>query len=363
MQTLRISGAGALQVAKLTVVMAALAGCTTVQTPTKGDPLEGLNRTIFTVNDKIDQYALKPVAKGYVFVTPQPVRDSVTNFFSNIGDVYIAANNLLQLKITDGVQDIMRIVINTVFGVGGLFDVATLAKLPKHDNDLGLTLGHYGVPTGPYLVLPLFGPSTLRDAVGSLGNYYVNPLSYIDPPGLSWALYGLNVVNTRANLLNASDVLEGAALDKYSFVRNAYLQRRQYLLSDGKQAQALPNYGDEAPLPKYEDVDAGAASAAGAPAGAVTGTAGTAAGTQAAPAKAAGASGTAAATPPQAASAAGATAGTTSGATGTAAKPEAASGSAETPPIDMNGGPETTQIPAGQLVPPTRFNFPSFKLR
>jgi phospholipid-binding lipoprotein MlaA len=184
-------------------------------------------------------------------------------------------------------------------------------------------------------VLPLFGPSTVRDAVGSIGNYYVNPLSYIHPDGLSWALYGLNIVNTRANLLNASDVLEGAALDKYSFVRNAYLQRRQYLLSDGKQSAALPNYGDEAPLPKYDDVDSGAAAGA--------------AGTQgAAAAKAA--SGATAATPPQAASA-------------TAAAPEAASGSSESPPLDLNGGPETTQIPAGQLVPPTRFNFPSFKLR
>ncbi|MCX4148431.1 VacJ family lipoprotein [Paraburkholderia madseniana] len=345
MQTLRKRGVRTVQIATFALAAATLAGCSTVQTPTKGDPLEGLNRTIFTVNDKLDQYALKPVAKGYVFITPQPVRDSVTNFFSNIGDVYIAANNLLQLKITDGVEDIMRIVINTVFGVGGLFDVATLAKLPKHDNDLGLTLGHYGVPPGPYLVLPLFGPSTVRDAVGSIGNYYVNPLSYINPPGLTWALYGVNVINTRANLLNASDVLEGAALDKYSFVRNAYLQRRQYLLSDGKQSQSLPNYGDEAPLPKYDDVDSGAAAAP--------------AGTQGAAAKASAASGEAAATPPQAASAAGAT----TGATGTAAAPEAASGGSETPPLDLNGGPETTQIPAGQLVPPTRFNFPSFKLR
>jgi phospholipid-binding lipoprotein MlaA len=342
MQTTRSGGAHAFQLGQFVVAAALLAGCTTVETPTKGDPFEGLNRTVFTVNDKIDQYALKPVAKGYVWATPQPVRDSVTNFFSNIGDVYIAANNLLQLKITDGVQDIMRIVINTVFGVGGLFDVATLAKLPKHENDLGLTLGHYGVPPGPYLVLPLFGPSTVRDAIGSVGNYYVNPLSYIDPPGLSWALYGLNVVNTRANLLNASDVLEGAALDKYSFVRNAYLQRRQYLLSDGRRRpSALPNYDDEAPLPKYDDVDTDGAAAA--PAGAVTGTAGTA-GTQGAAAKAAAASGTAVATPPQPAS-------------------ETPTGESETPPLDLNGGPETTQIPAGQLVPPSRFNFPSFKLR
>ncbi|MGF6612013.1 phospholipid-binding lipoprotein MlaA [Paraburkholderia sp. WSM4175] len=316
------SGARVLQFGKVAVAAALLAGCTTVQTPTKGDPFEGLNRTIFTVNDKIDQYALKPVAQGYVWVTPQPVRDSVTNFFSNIGDVYIAANNLLQLRIADGVSDIMRIVINTLFGVGGLFDVATLAKLPKHDNDLGLTLGHYGVPAGPYLVLPLFGPSTVRDAVGSLGNYYVNPISYVDPPGLSWALYGLNIVNTRANLLGASNLLEGAALDKYSFVRNAYLQRRQYLLSDNRRRpQELPSYDEEAPLPKYDEGEPGEAGA---------------------PAKAAPASGAAVGTP-QGASA-----------------PEAASG-AETPPLDLKGGPET-QIPAGQLVPPTRFNFPSLRL-
>ncbi|MCC8396465.1 VacJ family lipoprotein [Paraburkholderia sp. MMS20-SJTR3] len=332
-------GARAVQFGKVAVAAALLAGCTTVQTPTKGDPFEGLNRTIFTVNDKIDQYALKPVAKGYVWATPQPVRDSVTNFFSNIGDVYIAANNLLQLRIADGVSDVMRIVINTVFGVGGLFDVATLAKLPKHENDLGLTLGHYGVPAGPYLVLPLFGPSTVRDAIGSIGNYYVNPISYIDPPGLSWALYGLNVVNTRANLLGASDVLEGAALDKYSFVRNAFLQRRQYLLSNNRRGpQELPSYDEEAPPPKYDE-DAGAGAAA-APAGAVTGTAGTQGAATTAPASRA-----AAATPVQGASA-----------------PEAASGSAAGP-HDENGAPANTQIPAGQLVPPTRFNFPSLKLR
>jgi len=333
-QTAR-TGARVFQFGKVAMATALLAGCATVQTPTKGDPLEGFNRTIFTVNDKIDQYALKPVAKGYVFVTPQPVRDSVTNFFSNIGDVYIAANNLLQLRIADGVSDIMRIVINTVFGVGGLFDVATLAKLPKHENDLGLTLGHYGVPAGPYLVLPLFGPSTVRDAVGSIGNYYVNPISYIDPPGLSWALYGLNVINVRANLLGASDVLEGAALDKYSFVRNAYLQRRQYLLSDNRRRpQELPNYNEEAPLPKYDEDTGAGAGALAAPAAGASGTAGT----PGAAAKAAPASGA------------------------TAAAPEAASGSAEMPPVDQRGGPET-QIPADQLVPPTRFNFPSFKLR
>ncbi len=334
MQTMR------LRISTLAFAAVTLAGCTTVQTPTKGDPLEGLNRTVFKFNDKVDQYALKPVAKGYVYITPQPVRDSVTNFFSNIGDVYIAANNLLQLKITDGVEDIMRIVINTTFGVGGLFDVATLAKLPKHDNDLGLTLGHYGVPAGPYLVLPLFGPSTVRDGVGSIGEYFVNPLSYVHPDGLSWALYGVNIINTRANLLGASDVLEGAALDKYSFVRNAYLQRRNYLLTQGKGGSAsLPDYGDNAPLPKYEDVDGAAAAPA--------------AGGASAPGAASGpAVTTAPATAPAGASAP--TAATAAGAT-------PASGTSASPPLDMNGGPENDQVPADQIVPP-RLNFPSFKL-
>ncbi|MFC4707573.1 MULTISPECIES: MlaA family lipoprotein [Paraburkholderia] len=240
----------------------ALTACSTVQTPSKDDPWEGLNRSIYTFNDTIDTYALKPVAKGYVKVTPQPVRDSVTNFFANIGDVYNAANNLLQLKIADGVEDIMRIVINTVFGVGGLFDVASLAKLPKHNQDFGLTLGHYGVPAGPYLVLPLLGPSTVRDGVGMVGNYFINPLSYVNPAALSWGLYGLDVVSARANLLGASDLLEGAAIDKYSFLRNAYLQRRQYLLSDGHTSSNLPDYGDGAPPPNYGEPDEGAAAPA-----------------------------------------------------------------------------------------------------
>src|ERR1700754_1960007 len=157
----------------------------------------------------------------------------------------------------------MRILINTVFGVGGLFDVATLAKLPKHDNDLGITLGYYGIPSGPYLVLPLFGPSTVRDAAGYVGNYFANPISYIDSDAISWSLWGVQLINTRANLLSASDVLEGAALDKYSFVRNAYLQRRQYLLTGGTSG-ALPNYGAGAPPPNYDQEGAAAAPAAGA---------------------------------------------------------------------------------------------------
>lgn len=252
----------------LALAAAALAGCATVQTPTPGDPLEGLNRTVFKFNDTLDTYALKPVAKGYAWAVPQPVRSSVTNFFSNIGDVYVAANELLELKIADGVGDVMRVVINTVFGVGGLFDVATAARLPKHSADFGVTLGHYGVPPGPYLVLPLLGPSTVRDTAGLAVDYYGNPLSYVSPSGVSWALYGVNLVNTRANLLTTVDVLSGAAIDKYSFIRNAYLQRRQFLITGGDGADNVPNYDDS--LPKYDDgsqpAAASGAEAASAPA-------------------------------------------------------------------------------------------------
>jgi phospholipid-binding lipoprotein MlaA len=245
--------------AALVLAVAALAGCASVSTPTPGDPLEGLNRTVFKVNDTLDTYALKPVAKGYAYVVPRPVRSSVTNFFSNIGDVYVAANELLELKIADGVGDIMRVVINTVFGVGGLFDVATAAKLPKHSADFGVTLGHYGVPSGPYLVLPLLGPSTVRDATGLVVDYYGNPLSYVQPSSVSWALYGVNLVNTRANLLTTVDVLSAAAIDKYSFIRNAYLQRRRFLIKGSDGVDNVPNYDDS--LPKYDDDSAAGANA------------------------------------------------------------------------------------------------------
>jgi phospholipid-binding lipoprotein MlaA len=350
MQTTRIRNAA------LAFAVATLAGCSTVQTPMKGDPFEGFNRTMFTVNDTVDKYALKPVAQGYQWAVPQPVRTSVTNFFSNIGDVYIAANNLLQLKITDGVEDIMRVAINTLFGVGGLFDVATLANLPKHDSDFGLTLGHYGVPPGPYLVLPLFGPSTVRDGAGLIVDHYGNPLTYVNPSSVSWALYGVHLVDTRANLLATGDLLSGAALDKYSFVRNAYLQRRQYLISDGKGASAgLPNYGES--LPKYDGVENGPASAAAGASGAAPAQA-----PQAGASAPQGASAAAAAAPAQAPQA-GASA--PPGASAAAAD-AAASGVAPANPaalVGPNGQP--TVVPSQQMVPPQQpfnFNFPAIRL-
>jgi phospholipid-binding lipoprotein MlaA len=233
-----------------------LAGCATTRTPSPADPLELVNRPIFTFNDTIDRYAFRPVAQAYNWALPQFVRNSVSNVFSNIGDVYTAANEFLQGKVTDGTQDVMRVTINTLFGLGGLFDVATQARLPKHQQDFGLTLAHYGVPSGPYLVLPLFGPSTLRDSAGFLVDRYADPTTYIDPVYMRNVLYGIRLVNARAALLNASDLLADAALDKYSFVRNAYLQRRDYLISQDKRQTSSGN-GDGG-LPVYTDPESGA---------------------------------------------------------------------------------------------------------
>jgi phospholipid-binding lipoprotein MlaA len=221
-----------------------LVGCSTVQTPSKEDPLEGFNRTVFKVNDKVDRAVFRPVAKGYNAVLPQPVRTSISNFFSNIGDVTVAANLYAQGNVAGGTESVMRVVINTVFGLGGLFDVATQAKLPKHQADFGMTLGHYGVPAGPYLVLPFFGPSTVRDATGLIVDRFADPTTYIKPDWLSYTLFGVHAISLRASYLNATDLLADAALDPYSFVRNGYLQRRHYLLGQTDGA-ALPNYGDD----------------------------------------------------------------------------------------------------------------------
>jgi phospholipid-binding lipoprotein MlaA len=220
-----------------------LTACSTVQTPSKGDPWEGFNRTVFSFNDKVDNAVIQPVAQGYVRVLPQGVRTSISNFFSNIGDVTVAANKFAQGDITAGTETVMRVAINTLFGLGGLFDIATQARLPKYHADFGLTLGHYGVPTGPYLVLPILGPSTVRDATGFAVDRFVDPTSYVSPTWASYVLYGVHAISVRASLLGATDLLSSAALDKYSFVRNAYLQRRQSFLHETGDTP-LPSYGD-----------------------------------------------------------------------------------------------------------------------
>jgi phospholipid-binding lipoprotein MlaA len=239
-------------------LLGVLGGCATGPGRSADDPLEGVNRATYQFNDVLDRAVAKPVAKGYNAVTPGPIKTMVNNFFSNIGDATVMANDLLQGKITDGTEDFMRIVMNSFFGIGGLVDFATPAGLPKHDQDFGLTLGHWGVPAGPYVVLPLFGPSTIRDAAGFAVDLEASPTSYLRP-AIRNILYPLNFVSTRARYLGATDLLSAAALDKYSFTRDAYLGRRKYQLNGGKD-DTLPDYGNDPAAPAAKPGD-GAATA------------------------------------------------------------------------------------------------------
>ena len=208
------------------------------------DPLEGFNRAMYTFNDKLDRYLLKPVAKGYRKVTPTPVRRSVSNFFGNLHDVPIMLNNLLQGKPKQAASDFSRFFVNSTVGIFGLFDVATKWELPKHDEDFGQTLAVWGVGSGPYLVLPFFGPSNMRDAPALVVDWETYPPNHMKDSGTRDKMFVLEVVDKRAQLLEAGDILEQAAgQDPYVFVREAYRQRRKYLIYDGNPPQAAPPPG------------------------------------------------------------------------------------------------------------------------
>jgi phospholipid-binding lipoprotein MlaA len=243
--------------ATLTIaILAALGGCATGPTSTPSDPLERINRVTFRVNDAIDRTVAQPAARGYNKVVPGPARTAVYNFFSNIGDVVVMANDFAQGHVGDGLSDFMRIAVNSTFGIGGLIDIATPAGLEKHNQDFGLTLGHWGLPSGPYLVLPLFGPSTFRDAAGFAGDVAITPTTYLEPAKRN-SLFAVQFVSTRARYLDATNLLEQAALDKYAFTRDAYLGRRRYLLNSGRE-ESLPNYESEAaPGEKSADGEGG----------------------------------------------------------------------------------------------------------
>lgn len=212
------------------------AGCASTNAP-KADPFEGMNRATYTFNDKVDTALLKPIAQGYKAVTPQFARTGVSNAFSNIGDVGTAVNGLLQGKPGNALSDVGRFLVNTTIGVLGLFDVATPMGLEKHNEDFGQTLGKWGVESGPYLVIPLLGPSTLRDLVARPVDSYTGYFRYIDHIPTRNSTFGLEIIDLRANLLGASDTLDTAALDKYQFMRDAFLQRRLSQVYDGKVPQ------------------------------------------------------------------------------------------------------------------------------
>ena len=218
--------------ASLILVAGFMGGCaTTASNPS--DPLEPLNRGIYTFNEHVDGLLLKPAAEAYRLLLPDFARTGVSNFFANLGDVTVALNNLLQGKVSNAASDASRVVVNTTVGLLGFIDVASKIGLEKHDEDFGQTLGRWGVGSGPYLVLPLFGPSSFRDAIGRIPDYYSDPVTYVEPSHDRNLLWGARTVNRRSELLGASRVLEAAALDPYEFVRDAYLQRRRNLVYDG----------------------------------------------------------------------------------------------------------------------------------
>lgn len=210
-----------------------VAGCASGPQATPSDPIEPVNRAVFSANQTIDRYVATPVAKGYREAVPSPVRTAVKNFFSNLGEVSNLVNNLLQGRGGAAAETGMRLAVNSVLGIGGLIDIATPAGISTHNTDFGLTLGVWGVPSGPYLVLPVLGPSSVRDGAGVVVNAALSPATYLDP-GASFGLYGVSFVDTRTNLLPATDLISLAALDKYSFMRDGYLQRRRYLVNEGQ---------------------------------------------------------------------------------------------------------------------------------
>ncbi|KAF1066628.1 MAG: putative phospholipid-binding lipoprotein MlaA [Pseudomonas citronellolis] len=201
------------------------------QAASEDDPWESINRPIFTFNDTIDTYALRPLAQGYQKVTPNFVQDGVHNFFSNIGDVRNLVNDLLQGKARHAGIDTSRLLFNTTFGLAGLFDVTTHMGLQRNDEDFGQTLGYWGVGSGPYVMLPLLGPSTLRDAPSKIPDAYTDMYPYIDDVAVRNSLYGLDILDTRADLLKSEKLISG---DKYTFIRNAYLQNREFKVKDGQ---------------------------------------------------------------------------------------------------------------------------------
>jgi len=235
-----------LRISGILLLSLGLFGCATNGDPR--DPLEPINRGIYKFNDVVDRAVIKPVATGYKEAMPSPVRTAIGNFFSNLDDVLVLLNDLLQFKLERAASDFSRLAWNTTVGVAGLIDVATPMELPKHNEDFGQTLGYWGIGNGPYLVLPLLGPSTVRDTVGLAFDSHYDPLWRHTPVDERNSAVVLHTVDTRSRLFEAEKVLDEAALDRYIFLRDAYLQRRRGLIYDGNPPrEKLEDYDEPAP--------------------------------------------------------------------------------------------------------------------
>jgi phospholipid-binding lipoprotein MlaA len=231
--------------AMLVLAVALLPGCATVPggAADPRDPWEGMNRKVYDFNDKLDQAVVRPVAKAYDEVTPSFVRTGVRNFFGNLGDVWTFVNAALQFKGQAAVESLMRVAVNTTLGLYGVLDIASEAGIPKYKEDLGQTLGHWGIKPGPYVVLPLLGPGSLRDTVALPVDWQASPGQYFQDASTRTGATMLNITETRAGLLKTTDAVKQAALDPYSFVRDAWLQKRENDVYDGNPPVDF-DYGD-----------------------------------------------------------------------------------------------------------------------
>lgn len=211
----------------------ALSGCATSQPAHPKDPLEGFNRAMFQINDALDTVVVRPAAVVYDNVLPSPVKTGVSNFFSNLGDLRNAANNLLQGKVEAAFGDLFRFALNSTWGLLGVLDIASEAGIPKHNEDFGQTLAVWGVGDGPYLVLPLLGGRNIRDTAALPVDYYSHPTTYVEGDAAKYSFKAAEIVVKRAELLPADRAIEGRMIDKYAYMRDAYFQRRNYLIHDG----------------------------------------------------------------------------------------------------------------------------------
>jgi phospholipid-binding lipoprotein MlaA len=225
-----------------------VAGCATTGEGDPRDPWEPMNRRIYRFNEVVDENIAKPVATAYRDLLHEEIRGRVRNFFSNVGDLWIGVNDMLQGKFQEGFEDWTRFVFNSTFGLLGIHDVASDMGLEKRNEDFGQTLGYWGVGEGPYLVLPILSSSTVRDAFGTGADMYVDPLGEFRPIRLRNSAIALRLVNARADLLDAGRILEQAALDKYLFQRDAYLQRRRSLVYDGRAPREPRPRDDDEPV-------------------------------------------------------------------------------------------------------------------
>ena len=212
--------------------VALLAGCAAA--PSRDDPLEPMNRAMYRVNEVVDGHFVKPAVQAYVDYTPRLVQRAISNFFGNIDDVFSVINDFLQWKLDKASNDMGRVMLNTGPGLGGLIDIASDAGIEKGNEDFGQTLGYWGFPQGPYLFIPLFGPSTIRDGSGSVLRAYLGPIGYLPNVATRNVIYGINAVDMRASALQSESLIDKAALDPYTFIRRSYLQRREYLVNDGR---------------------------------------------------------------------------------------------------------------------------------